>query len=431
MPEDRSNRGCCEALFPVRPVGVMDEHVDVREAIEGRGYIAPMARMAVTAATVFADPAIGPRADTTVVWEGERVVWVGPSEAADLAGTDVVTTGGFIVPGLIDAHVHLCLDGTLELIEGVVEEPVETTIRRSEESAATLLAAGVTSARDVGSREGVAVGVAERQRSGALTGARILAAGRGITPPGGHGWMIGVIADGTAAVADAVAEEIRRGARAVKLFPTGGILGSGSHGDVVTMSVDEVRAAVEVAHAHNVLVAAHVVGTPGIDVVLDGGVDTIEHAVGLTPEQAQRCAEQNTALVPTLTAVEMVRQNAAHLPADVVQRTEAAASRHFAGIATAIDAGVTVLAGTDAGTPFNPHGGLVTELELLTEAGMSPTAALSAATSASADTLRLADVGRITPGTYADLVVVDGDPLHDLGVLRNPALIIQGGGLLS
>ena len=143
----------------------------------------------------------------------------------------------------IDAHVHLCLDATIEGIDAVATEPIADVRMRSMNAARIMLGVGITTVRDQGSRDGVAIGVAEAQRGGDLVGSRVIAAGRGITPTGGHGWMIGVEADGADGVRAAVATELERGADIIKLFPTGGVLGSGTHGFQVVMSPEEVGAA--------------------------------------------------------------------------------------------------------------------------------------------------------------------------------------------
>lgn len=366
-------------------------------------------------------------ADHTVMWEAGTVVWLGATEMADLADAQVIHTGGFVVPGLIDAHVHLSLDGTVELLSTVAEEPVDRTQERADANAAAFLKAGITTVRDMASREAVAIDAAGRQRRGLLSGAFIVPAGRGITPPGGHGWMMSVVTEGAGAVAEAVAAEIERGAEVIKLFPTGGVLGTGRHGDVVTMTVEEVAAAVAVAHDAGVPVGAHVVGSEGIDVVLEGGVDTIEHAVGITPAQADRCVAQGVTLVPTLTAVAMMERNADRLPPDVLERTNAVASRHRDGIRTAIDRGVRVIAGTDAGTPFNHPGSLVTELELLAGLGLGPAGALAAASGSAGEALGLAGRGILAASARADLLVLDGDPMTSFDELVRPRLVVQSG----
>ncbi len=387
-----------------------------------------MARRAITGALLFAGSGAEPTPSTTVVWEGAEILWVGPDGDADLGGaTQVDAGGGTVLPGLIDAHVHLCLDATLDGVERVAEEPRARLANRAAQSARQLLDAGVTTARDQGSRDGVAIDVASGQRGAWMIGARILAAGRGITTPGGHGWMIGVEAEGPAAVREAVRTEIERGADVIKLFPTGGVLGSGAHGFTVTMSVAEVAAAVDEAHERGRLVGAHVHGPEGVDVALDGGVDTIEHGTGLTAEQAARMAAEGVALVPTLAALHAIVDRVGDVPPELAQRAREMLELAGDGVRRAVEAGVAVLAGTDAGTPFNPPGNLLAELRLLADLGLGTAGALRAATSQAAAVLRLDALGTVEAGRCADLVLVGGDPLADLGVLGEPRVVVQDG----
>ncbi len=387
-----------------------------------------MTRGAITGAALFDGSGDGLRPATTVVWEDARIAWVGPDTDADLTGATVVDAGGgALLPGLIDSHVHLCLEPTADGVEKVATEPAARLAIRSATAAKRLLDAGVTTARDMGSREGVAIEVAAAQRSGWMIGARVLAAGRGITPSGGHGWMIGVEADGPDAVRAAVRGEIERGADVVKIFPTGGVLGSGAHGFAVTMSLDEVAAAVDEAHAHGRLIGAHVHGPEGVDLVLEAGVDTVEHGTGVTAEQAARMAGAGVALVPTLAAVDAIARHEAELPGPLVARAQEVLDIAAAGIERAIAAGVSVLPGTDAGTPFNPPGGLVRELELLGELGLGAAGVLRAATSLAAAVLRQEGRGTVAPGQVADLVLVTGDPTDELRALGTPRIVIQDG----
>ncbi len=387
-----------------------------------------MARGAIIGATLFDGTGADPRGATTVVWDDARITWVGPDGDADLAGATVVDAGGgALLPGLIDSHVHLCLEPTPEGVERVATEPAARLAIRSATAAKRLLDAGVTTARDMGSREGVAIEVASAQRSGWMIGARVLAAGRGITPSGGHGWMIGVEADGPDAVRAAVRAEIERGADVVKIFPTGGVLGSGAHGFTVTMSLEEVAAAVDEAHAHGRVVGAHVHGPEGVDLVLTAGVDTVEHGTGVTAEQAARMAAAGVALVPTLAAVDAIAGHEAELPGALVARAREVLNVASAGIERAIAGGVVVLPGTDAGTPFNPPGGLVREMELLADLGLGVARVLEAATSRAAAALHQEGRGTVAPGQVADLVLVTGNPVDDLQALATPRIVIQDG----
>ncbi|MDH3538878.1 MAG: amidohydrolase family protein [Acidimicrobiia bacterium] len=387
-----------------------------------------MARVAITGATILDGTGVDPVSEQTIIWETGVISWIGPdSEAALDRALLIDADGGTVLPGLIDAHVHISLAPTLTGIYDIVEEPVERSLIRAAHGAGLLLRAGITTARDAGSRNGVAIDVAAAQRDGDLAGARILAAGRGLTPPGGHGQALGLEVRGAEEVAEAVRFEHGRGADFIKLFPTGGVLGAGAHGFAVVMTMDEMAAAVETAHELGLHVAAHIHGAEGIDMALDAGVDTIEHGTGATREQCERMVENGVAMVPTLVPLVALRQRELDLPRDLMKRANEVADLHAESVATAIEVGVRVLPGTDAGTPFNPPGGLVQEMGLLTDLGMSNNEVIVAATSAAADTFHWDDVGVLAIGNVADLLLVDDDPLEDLGTLSWPASIVQDG----
>ena len=387
-----------------------------------------MARVAITGARLLDGTGADPLDGQTILWEAGVISWIGADEAADLEQTLLIPAeGGTVLPGLIDCHVHLSLAPTLSGHYDIAEEPVERSLVRAANSAGVLLRAGITTARDCASREGVAIEVASAQRDGDLIGARILASGRGLTPPQGHGLALAVEVRGAEAVAEAVRTEHARGADFIKLFPTGGVLGEGTHGFEVVMTHDEMQAACETAHELDIHVAAHVHGPKGIDLALATGVDTIEHGTGVTAEQSAQMTEQEVALVPTLAAVAALKGRELELPRDLLKRVEEVSDVQAASVAVAIEAGVRVLPGTDAGTPFNGPGQLVQEMQMLVELGMSTSTAIAAATSLAADTFDWDDVGILQVGNVADLLLVDDDPLEDLGTLSWPATIVQDG----
>ena len=382
----------------------------------------------MTGATILDGTGGDPIADQTILWETGVISWIGPDSEAILDKALIIpANGGTVLPGLIDSHVHISLAPTLTGIYDIAEEPVKRSLIRAAHGAGLLLRAGITTARDAGSREGVAIDVAAAQRDGDLAGARILAAGRGLTPPGGHGQAMGVEVRGADEVAEAVRFEHGRGADFIKLFPTGGVLGEGTHGFEVVMTMDEMTAAVETAHELGIHVAAHIHGPEGIDMALDAGIDTIEHGTGATRGQSERMVEQGVAMVPTLVPLVALRQRELDLPRDLMKRANEVADLQSESVATAIEVGVRVLPGTDAGTPFNPPGGLVQEMELLTDLGMSNNDVIVAATSAAADTFDWDDVGVLKTGNVADLLLVDENPLDGLGTLSWPATIVQDG----
>lgn len=387
-----------------------------------------MARVAITGARLLDGSGAAPIPDQTVIWEAGDITWVGPDDEALIGDSLVIPAeGGTVLPGLIDSHVHISIAPTPTGVADVAEEPLSRTVIRAAHNSSLLLRAGITTARDVGSRDGVAIEVAAAQREGDLEGARIIAAGRGVTSKGGHGQTIGVEVRGADDVAAAVSEEIARGADLIKIFPTGGVLGAGPHGYEVAMTADEIKAAVDTAHEQERLVAAHVHGPEGVEIVLDAGVDTIEHGTAATADQAARMVEDEVALVPTLVPIEAIRQREFDLPRDLVKRAAEVGEVAAASAATAIAAGVMVLPGTDAGTPFNPPGQLVAEMTILRDLGMTNAQVISAATSVAASVFGWPELGLLEAGKVADLLLVEGDPLDDLGTLAWPLTIVQNG----
>jgi imidazolonepropionase-like amidohydrolase len=370
-----------------------------------------------------------PLPETTVLWQGDRITWVGPDAEADTAGADVIEAGGrALLPGLIDSHVHMSLDATLQGVEAITEEPLSEVRHRTERNATRFLGSGITTVRDLASRDSVAIEVAAAQRSGSKAAPYILAAGRALTPTGGHGWQVAAIADGPDEVRAAVRAEIERGADVIKLIPTGGVLGTGAHGFDVTMGVDEVAAGIDEAHAAGLLVAAHIHGPEGVAIAIAAGIDTIEHGTALTPDQAATMAQQGIALVPTMTAIDMLFDHADELGEELMARLEEVRSVAADGVRGAIAAHTSILAGTDSGTPFNPPGLLAHEIEALHRLGLGQLDAIAAATSAPARVLGLSDRGIVETGKRSDLILV-GDPLADLLALGAPDLIVQGGEL--
>ena len=374
----------------------------------------------------------GERAHTgaAVLIEDGRVRWIGPRKDAPAAARGAseanVPEGATVLPGLVNCHIHLTLNGTPD-IDAETRASEALQVLRAAANGLRSLVAGITTVRDLGAPSYAAIELGKAIGRGEIIGPNVVAAGRGITPTGGHGWQIGRQADGPDEVRRAVREQVFAGASVVKIFSTGGLLGTGAHPDVAQLTAEETRAAVDEAHARHLRVAAHVHANAGARIAIDAGVDTIEHATLVDRDTIRLCKERGVALVPTFAAVKAIVANADRLGAGVGERARALADRHREAIREAIRSGVRVAAGSDAGTAFNYAERFVSELEGLVEVGMTPEQAIVAATRIAADVLGRDDIGRIAPGTRADLIAVRGDPLREIRACWDVAAVWKDG----
>jgi len=362
--------------------------------------------------------------DAAVVIADGEIAWVGkrsraPKTPKGEKSRTVQAPGGFAVPGLINCHSHLTLDGSANF-EAETREPEAAAALKAFRNARLTVRSGVTTVRDLGANGSMVIELARQIERGALEGPRIIAAARGITITGGHGMEVGRIADGPDAVRAATREQVAVGATVIKLFSTGGVLGEGAGPELAAYTPDETRAAVEEAHRAGLRITTHAHGAEGMRIAADCGIDSIEHATLLDQQTISLIKAKDVALVPTFSALRRIIDNGSALPARVMERARLVATKHQEGIRSAHKAGVRIAAGTDAGTPFNTHERFALELVYLAEAGLSKTEALVAATRVAADVVGQPKAGRITTGSWADLVFVDDDPLRDLEVLQRP-----------
>jgi len=348
----------------------------------------------------------------------------------DASAAEVVDLAGrWVVPGLMNAHAHLCLDGGPDPETALRHENRTETVLRSAARLETALRAGVTTIRDVGGFDGVDIELARLVESGEIRGPRVIASGRVVTMTGGHGWWMGIQADGADAVRRATRENLRAGAGSIKLMATGGMMTGGRQAGQPQLTVEEMAAAIEEAHKRGVPVAAHAESRIGVLNALRAGVDSIEHGHGGDEAAIELMLERGVALVPTILSDRRIIEHgvAAGIPAFVVEQCAALHESLVVFLERAIAAGVAIAAGNDGGAPLVAIGDMVGELELYVAHGMTSQAALASATTAAAALLGLRDVGLVEEGYLADLVVVDDDPLASLAALRSPRAVLRGG----
>ncbi len=377
-----------------------------------------------------------PLADSLVIYEGDKILYAGPyrrEEAERYPQAEVLdVTGKTVMPGLIDAHVHLTLYGKPSSVMDFLVDSATYTALKAADCAKKLLEAGFTTVRTMGDKASADFAVKRAINEGMIPGPRLLTSGKGISITGGHGDFvpgdvqldtIGETCDGVDQVRRAVRDRLKNNADNIKLMATGGGNSPGP-GTVSQLSEEEMRVAVEEAANRGVLTAAHCIGADGIKRAIRAGVRTIEHGSFLDDEGIEMMLRGDHYLVPTLCAFRTLKYGPeGGVPDYVLEKIRLFATAHYKGLEKAYRAGVRIVCGTDTGTPFNYHGEGAEELEMYTKVGMTPMEAIKTATSVAAECLRQGDVGVLAAGKTADLLIVDGDPVVDIGVLQDKGKI--------
>jgi imidazolonepropionase-like amidohydrolase len=344
----------------------------------------------------------------------------------DAEATETMS-GKTILPGLIDCHVHLALDGSPDPMSKIMgmTDPI-ATIHMVKHGEATLRA-GVTTVRDLGSKNFIDLQVRDAVNSGLVKGPRMLCAGQMICITGGHGWQMGCEADGPDAVKRAARKQIKAGVDCLKFMATGGVLTKGSRPGVPQLDREELQAGIEEAHKVSLRTAAHSQGSEGSKNAVLAGIDSIEHGASLSEETIEEMVKRNIFLVPTFSAPVniMAKGTEAGIPKEFVEKSKRVQDEHIRSVFRAKKAGVKIAMGTDAGTPFNRHGENPFELVHMSEFGFSAQEVIVSATSRAAELLGLEEkIGTIAPGKLADLLIVEGNPLEDIRVLTDPGRIV-------
>lgn len=369
-----------------------------------------------------------------VLIDDDRIVAVETGTSAASAGCEVTyEPGTTILPGLIDAHVHLCADSgpdALDRIPTMTPDELDAVIQQSMRDQ---LRVGVTSVRDLGDHRWAVV---DKYRNCA-DGPTVVAAGPPITSVGGHCASMGGEASGVEELRAAVRERAERGADLVKIMTSGGVMTAGTDVLAVQFSDDEVAAVVDEAHRLGLAVTAHAHGVTSVRQSLAAGVDGIEHCSCLgpngfdtPPDLVEALAKSDVVVCPTIGRD--VENAGGIIPpklAAVMARTGTTFEMRLAQVAQLVEGGVRMISGGDSGIgPGKPHGLLPHSIADLVDCGASPAVALSSATSAAAEAIGLGNrTGRLRAGLDADVLVVDGNPMHDITALHNVRAVVSRG----
>jgi imidazolonepropionase-like amidohydrolase len=389
-------------------------------------------------------PGREPRRNASLIVRGGKIVSVHEGFVQAPPGARLIDLRDrFVLPGLIDSHVHLDSDraGNEGLLAGFTESS-QLSAYETLWNARKTLDAGFTTVRNLGDM-GSTMALRDAIARGWAEGPRIIDAGRSISTTSGHmDSRLGVAEDLHEAIAHdnlcdgpdecrkAVRRQIGRGADVIKIATTGGVNSRIGAGLGKQMFDDEAKAIVETAHLYGKKVAVHAHGADGIAVALRAGADSIEHGTLIDAESLRLFKQTGAYYVPTLSTVngylERIAANPNAYPPDVRAKIDWRIGITGDALRKAVPAGVKIAFGTDAGV--SKHGRNADEFELMVKHGMTPATAIHAATVNAADLLGLGkEIGSLEPGKAADIIAVSGDPLRDVTVLKRVGFVMRNG----
>jgi len=348
----------------------------------------------------------------------------------------------YLLPGLINTHVHLTFSGGKDPLEDYMKEDDATLLLRAVANAQVLLQSGVTTVRDCGSRGYGLVALKQEEFQKRFALPRILVSGPPITPTGGHLHWLGGEADGDNQIRAAVRLRAKKGVDSLKIIATGGQMTPGTLPELAAYTLGELRTAVAEARQVGLVTAAHCLSAPGIVAAARAGVQCLEHcaffvrlrdgrlARQFDVQAAKTVADQGCYVAPGLSAgfhkLDPIRNKDTLSPHEkFLLEQERLMFEHFARMA---DLGIPMVVGTDAGVTLTPFDETWLELQLMVQAGFSPTQALQAATYNAARALGIeGEVGTIEPGKDADLIACLGNPMKDVRSLKEVVWVMRKG----
>jgi imidazolonepropionase-like amidohydrolase len=372
-----------------------------------------------------------------IVIEGDKIVSVGPATTPPAGARVIDLSHSTVLPGLIDAHVHLTGDNTkLGYEELGVSIPREALT--GAKNAKITLEAGFTTVRNVGASGFSDVALRDAINDGDVPGPHMLVSGPPLGITGGHcdenllpsefHYSAEGVADGVAAVQHKVREDIKYGADVIKFCATGGVMSKGDDPNAAQYTQEEIKAIVADAHRLGRKVAAHAHGAQGVTWASDAGVDSIEHGHLMDDNAITTLKKNGTYLVPTLYLTEWWSDNMEkiHAPDYLKSKMKMVSLTSEKNAQKAMQAGVKIALGTDAAV--YPHGLNAHELAVYVKLGMTPLQAIQSATLTDADLLGWSDkVGSIEAGKWADIIALDGDPLQDITTLQHVKFVMKSG----
>lgn len=394
----------------------------------------------IHAGTVLAMPGKQPLSEQTIIVHEGKIIGLSEGYLKDDDAAIIDLKNSFVLPGLIDSHVHLRGEWSpTQRLDGVTKEAGDVAYDAADNARKTLMA-GFTAVQDVGGPKEI-FALRRAVKSGKVVGPHIRASGPAVSITGGHGDAHGyredilhlraskTICDGASDCRRATRAAVKSGADVIKITATGGVLSNTNAGTAQQFFEDELEAIVGAATKMGRKVTAHAHGKDGIEAALKAGVKSIEHGTYLDAETVRLFKKHDATLVPTVLAGMTVvdwATNKNWLPANSAKKALEVGPQMQDMLRTAWEGGVNVAFGTDTGV--SAHGDNAQEFIYMIKAGMSEQDAIKAATIIAAEHIEMADkIGTLEAGKYADIIAVNGDPLADIEELLDVDFVMKGG----
>lgn len=346
----------------------------------------------------------------------------------------------FVMPGLIDAHVHINMNGEADMMNLISHTTIGELTLLSMNHAQKDLMAGFTTLRDEGAYGFSDVSLKNAINAGLVIGPRLLVSGMSISSTGGHGdnhltpYMTGgsfsTIVNSPSEARKAARYTFKYGADQIKLMATGGVISFGDEPGAPELSFEEMKAALDIANSRGKLSSAHAHGAEGIKLAIRAGITSIEHGMMIDEEGIDMLAEYGVYLIPTIIAAYRIVEfgSQSGIPAWAVEKASRCLENHGTNLKKMIKKGVKIGFGSDAATPYNKHGEQGFEFELMTRYGFTPVQTLLCATKVNSELLKMNDkIGSIEVGKLADIVAFDKSPLLDIKAMTDCRFVMKDG----